>query len=50
MILEINGKSITTRSQLAEEVNKLQVGGEAQIKVLRGAEERTIKLVVGRRQ
>jgi serine protease Do len=49
-ILEINGKSIVTREQLAEELDKLQVGVETKLKVLRGTEELTMTLVVGRRR
>jgi serine protease Do len=49
VIVEINGKSIATRGQLADEINTLQIGGEAKIKVLRGTDEHKIRIVVGRR-
>lgn len=45
-IAAINDKPINTRDQLGEEINKLSIGGEATIKVLRGTEELEMRLVV----
>ncbi len=49
-ILEINNKPIKTRAQLSDELDQLEIGGEAEIKVMRGTEELDLKLVIGRRQ
>ncbi len=48
VLLEINGTAIKTRNQLAEQVNKLDIGTEVEVKVLRDAKELDLKLVVGK--
>ena len=48
VILEINGEAIKTRNQLSEQLNKLEIGNEVEIKVLRAEKELILKLVVGR--
>lgn len=49
LITEINGKSIKTRAQLADELSNLQVGSEIDVKILRGEQELEFKLVLGKR-
>lgn len=49
VIVEIEGKLIQTREQLAERLNDLEIGTEVDVKVMRGADELELKLVIGRR-
>lgn len=50
IIVEVNGKSITTRAQLGDELNNLTIGTEISLKVVRGTEELEFRMLVGRRQ
>ena len=50
VILTISGKPIKTRTQLMDEQTRLPIGGEVEIKVLRGTQELELKIVIGRRQ
>lgn len=49
VILEINGTDVNTREQLSREIEKLEIGTEMELKVLRETEELKLNLVVGGR-
>jgi S1-C subfamily serine protease len=48
-IIAMAGKSINTRDQLREEIARMSVGSEVDVKVLRENEEVELKIVIGRK-